>query len=507
MYRMIIVDDEPTVRNGLKSLLDWSEYGFEICAEAEDGVEGLKKIIEFQPDLVMADIKMPELGGIEMIQEARNCGFTGKCVFLSGYSDFTYAKQAIKLGVEAYLLKPIDDDELTECIESMKQELIQRDMQQQYKEEAVLKAKKEILKNLLLCMEDEQSLQAKLKEYNFECKYHKFCVAVIETEKDFRTIEYNKASIEKQELFLFGVNNVEVVHLENKLVLVGLDTRQEEFRNVLQKSNMRIKQRYGEGFFIALGLEVGQWKDLHFSYESAKMLLERRFLFECEDVVTLGNCCLSGKSKQDNILDALYRAIEVGDEAEMQGLISSQMGYYRRNIIREEEIKLYFLEILSRTYHGLTEDYMEQSRNLPPITEMKRNVKQTKSLGELNDVMLDICRKLSRVIAMDSDHIINRILYYMEKHYNEDLSLKQISELFNYNSAYLGKLFKETTGEGFVSALNRLRIDRAKEMLLEKKLKVHQISEMVGYSDTSYFYSKFKEYAGVSPRDYETVNG
>ena len=135
MYRVMIVDDEPTVRNGLKSLVDWNAYGFEVCAEAEDGVEGLEKIMNYRPDLVMADIKMPELGGIEMIQEARNQGFSGKCVILTGYSDFDFAKQAIKLGVEAYLLKPIDDDELTECVEKIRQELVKQEEQEQYKEE------------------------------------------------------------------------------------------------------------------------------------------------------------------------------------------------------------------------------------------------------------------------------------------------------------------------------------------------------------------------------------
>ena len=110
MYRFMILDDEPVVREGIKSLIDWSEYEFELCAEGVDGKDGLKKILEFQPDLVLIDLKMPGMTGIEVIQSARNEGFLGKYIILTGYSDFQFAKQAISVGVRAYLLKPIDED-------------------------------------------------------------------------------------------------------------------------------------------------------------------------------------------------------------------------------------------------------------------------------------------------------------------------------------------------------------------------------------------------------------
>ena len=354
-------------------------------------------------------------------------------------------------------------------------------------------------------MEDEQSLQLKLTEYGFDRDCHKFCVSVIGTGKGFGTIEYSRTLAEQQELFLLGMSNVETIHLENKLVLVGKNIGIEEFRDMLQKSNQRIKQRYEEVFFIALGLEVARWEDLHFSYESAKVLSERRFLFDSEDVVTLENCRASGMKKQDNMSDALFKAIEVGDEVQMQELISAQMDYYRRDIMREEEIKIFFLEALLKIYNGIKEEYPEQSKDFPSLAEMSGEIRRAKTLGKLADVMLELCQKLSCLIASDSGNIISRILSYMEKHYNEDLSLKSISETFGYNSAYLGKLFKDTTGEGFVSTLNRIRIEHAKKKILEKKLKIHQISEMVGYSDTSYFYTKFKEYVGVSPREFEAV--
>ena len=123
MYRLLIIDDEPMVREGIKILLPWEDYGFEITSDACDGKEGLKKVLELLPDLVLVDIKMPGFSGIELIKNAKEQGFKGKFIILTGHSDFEFAKSAISLGVRAYLLKPIDEDELINNINDIVKEL------------------------------------------------------------------------------------------------------------------------------------------------------------------------------------------------------------------------------------------------------------------------------------------------------------------------------------------------------------------------------------------------
>ncbi|MGN1102897.1 MAG: response regulator, partial [Huintestinicola sp.] len=113
MFKVLLVDDEPNVRMGIKMMIPWEEIGCEIIGEAEDGDDGLSKIMISRPDIVIADIKMPGKTGIEMTEAAKALGFKGKVIILSGYSDFSYAKTAISLGVENFILKPVDEDELT----------------------------------------------------------------------------------------------------------------------------------------------------------------------------------------------------------------------------------------------------------------------------------------------------------------------------------------------------------------------------------------------------------
>ena len=119
----MIIDDEPYVREGLKHIIDWEALGYEVCAEAAQGEEALEKLLNILPDAVLIDIQMPGKSGLEIIKESQQKGYKGRFIIISGYSDFTYAKQAMKYGVQEYLLKPIDEDELLDIAKKLKGEI------------------------------------------------------------------------------------------------------------------------------------------------------------------------------------------------------------------------------------------------------------------------------------------------------------------------------------------------------------------------------------------------
>ncbi len=121
--RVLIIDDEPNVREGLKVIVPWEEHGFTVCDTAEDGIDGLQKIILLEPELVLIDIRMPGMMGIEVIEEAKKKGYKGKFIITTGYSEFEYAKRAINLGVSSYVLKPIDEEELIVEVDKLAKEI------------------------------------------------------------------------------------------------------------------------------------------------------------------------------------------------------------------------------------------------------------------------------------------------------------------------------------------------------------------------------------------------
>ena len=132
MYKVMIIDDEAMIRWGVHDLLDWEKEGFVFCEDGKDGKDGLKKLLEYCPDLALVDIKMPGMSGLELIREAKEVGYEGYFIILTGYAEFEFAKEAIKYGVKEYLLKPIEEDELTQCVQRIKEELNQKEGERVY---------------------------------------------------------------------------------------------------------------------------------------------------------------------------------------------------------------------------------------------------------------------------------------------------------------------------------------------------------------------------------------
>ena len=141
MYTILIADDEPIIRQGLQYIIDWDEYGFSIIGQASNGMDALNQILSKSPDLVLLDIRMPKLSGLEVVREARKQGFQGKVIILSGFSDFNYAKEAIAHGVQYYLTKPIEEEELLTIVKDMKKQLESEDRQKEILENYLEKAK------------------------------------------------------------------------------------------------------------------------------------------------------------------------------------------------------------------------------------------------------------------------------------------------------------------------------------------------------------------------------
>ena len=167
MFKVILVDDEPNVRQGVKMMIPWDELGLEGIGEGEDGDDGLAKILSLKPDIVIADVKMPGMTGIQMIEAAIKGGYEGKCLILSGYSDFTYAKEAMSLGVKGFILKPVDEDELIEALKDLCEEI-----KEEHKDEVTMQKGSEYLSTqlvraLLLC--DEKIISSSnLDGYNHD---------------------------------------------------------------------------------------------------------------------------------------------------------------------------------------------------------------------------------------------------------------------------------------------------------------------------------------------------
>ncbi len=505
MYRVLIIDDEEIVREGIRDLIDWEAEGFEICAEGRDGRDGLKKTLEFEPDLVLVDIKMPGLSGIELIRAAREEGFEGNFIILTGYSEFDYAKSAIILGVKGYVLKPIDEDELLERVRQVREEIVSRETETAWNLGNEGKAREELLRRILLKLEDADKLEKEIRRYRLDSflEHHTFCTAIL-ADKELMVGQEDSRFFERIEEFVEGLpGEIEKVMMENNAVLISRDMDYRLWAGQLELRNAHIARKYGRGFLICVGHNVSGWYDLCHSYEFASWLSENAFLFGQYPSLSMEVIRKPQQAGENPSIDYFYMLMEIGDLDGIADCVENYRHYCQEHLIKEPDIKvqvMYNLMLLKNRADQQGGGDKDGEQNMMLLMERLMKAEELDELlGIYREILQDMCRRIG---CDDSGTVIKRMYYYMEKNYAQNLKLETIAKLFNYNSTYLGKIFRKEIGENFNNVLDNIRITNAKRLLMETDLKVYQVSEQVGYSNLDYFYMKFRKYVGMSPKEF-----
>ena len=268
MFKVLLVDDEPNVRQGIKMMIPWDEIDCEVIGEADDGDDGLNKIMMHQPDIVIADIKMPGKTGIEMTEAAKALGFKGKVLILSGYSDFSYAKTAIALGVENFILKPVDEDELIEAIKTAGKK-IKSEREHRYKQEIGREYLNEQLVKGLFAGDPIQ-VAAAVDEYDFPS----YCAAIVcsdgshpEQSADYNTVRR----------FYDALNNVDIVSVDISGAL-GILFKGWKYTDVMM-SLEKLRMELSPEAFISCGCNVSSPAEICVSYSEAADFYRKRFIF------------------------------------------------------------------------------------------------------------------------------------------------------------------------------------------------------------------------------------
>lgn len=497
MYSLMIIDDEPIVREGIKHIIPWQEHGFELCSEGMNGEDGLEKIIKHQPDLVLVDIRMPGLDGLEVIKRTREMNINTKFIILSGYSDFEYAKSAILLEVVGYILKPIDEEELLSYILSVKVKLDQNKDLSKYHIQNEKKARQGVVYNMLFSRQNEEELMEYIELYQLDYSFDQYCVAILEQRGE-----------EKQEWeqicknMTKGIVEFDYLIIKNLLLLIIKDMPNADVVHQLTENNNKSRYLGKEGLQIAVGQNVRNFYDIQFSYEMARFLHDKQFLYEEEIIISLATMKKWKVKEEKNIVKRLCDYIEIGNVSATKQIIKEYGEYCKYQMYDETKVKISLIHhmiLLNTTLEGRYK--LSGKLDTQKVLEQLKNAE---SLKKVLEYIESYCESLYHVLeTTGKDNVVKRMYAYMEKNYNQELKLEGMAKMLNYNNAYLGKLFKKEMGDSFNNMLDEIRIRNAKKLLLETDDKVYEISQQVGYSNIDYFYSKFKRLVGVSPKEYK----
>ena len=501
MYKAMIIDDESIVRWGIRDLIPWETEGFSLCEDGKDGRDGLKKLLENRPDLVLVDIKMPGIDGIELIRQARKEGFDGRFIILTGYSEFEFAQSAIPLGVEEYLLKPIDEDDLALCVRKIYEKLEKQEGEKRYHSENEDVAREEVLRKILLNAGSQETLKGQMERYRISFGEGVLCVAIL-TDREISGTEPGRDFADKVNNFLQDTSlYCQKARMDNQVVLISHGLDYKSWGGMLTERNQFLKKKYPTGLLTSVGNNVNKWYDLCYSYEFAKFMLEQEFLLGQYDVLSIQAIEEQQKIAENLPADYYVMLIEVGDLDGIRECVEKYKTFCIKNLMKEMDIKIQILYNLMVIRNSIGKKY-----DIPEDTIAKRmeELNQAQKLDYVMElytqIMQDMCKEIE---SGASDTVIKRMYYYMEKNFHQDLKLENFAKMFNYNTNYLGRIFRKEIGDSFNNLLDTIRITNAKRLLTETDLKVYQISEQVGYKNIDYFYLKFKKYVGISPMEYK----
>lgn len=508
METLFIADDEKNIRDGLKCILEWETLGFTLCGEAANGEEALSGILKAHPSLVLLDIRMPKLSGIDIVRIAREQGYTGKFIILSGYSDFSYAQAAIRYGVEYYLTKPIDEDELLEVITTIKKAI---DQERRTSDNIALyreKAKDVILHELItgtwktnsstgMSSADFQGMELVSDIYQvIICEQF----GAIPIYKDYSFAELLNITNSNNRYFEhFSEDGRDIILLKGSFAL----RRFEDFLNHYEKTNFP--------FFLAYGHPVKNLDEIYLSYEEAAALTKRRF-FCTQGQHTLGYQELPVMLTRNNRISdielnkyctELTNYLQANNRRQVASTFFSLEEYLYNADNSIESVKLFLTDLFLQLKECVSKIYNSSRISFPTNSAI---ISYIGSCNYLYEIILYISGQVKSVMdnndSSSRDSILEDILYYIDNNYNKNLKLETIAPLFGYNSAYLGKLFTKAIGENFNSYVDHRRIEHSKELLEHQNIKVYEVSEQIGYKNVDYFHKKFKKYVGISPAEY-----
>ncbi|MBP1991503.1 response regulator transcription factor [Paenibacillus eucommiae] len=520
MYKVLIVDDEMLILKGLQYVINWEEHGAEIVASAKDGIEAMEIVEQTMIHIMITDIKMPNMDGLELIRTIRRKGLNIKIVILSSYDDFEFVKEASKLGIENYLLKPVEEEELSDTIlhsiKKIDQEL-QLDIQNRQNYNIV---KENILNRWVTHSIRNDELVDRAGFLQIKLNYNMYMACIISR------LSHSKLSIHdvKQDHSSFSTLNIcqEILgpsgnpilfnSLSGDLIIIFAwnhgQIDEDQIHMLLELCIQKINQFLKMDVCIALGSIEKGYQLLHKSYQHAYTLKDYRLLppnsvtnyeqlkknmvkFNDDftiDYESLKSFIISNnKTEAFLCIDSIFERLKHRADVTPEYVLGLTM-----------EILIHIFGTLQ--FPGTHVDEIHR-RTGHALFDILRTHQKT-----------DLSEWLKLFIGNYMDHLemtyenihptIKTILAYIDDHYAQEMSLKTLSDTFNVNAAYLGQLFKKTTGDMFSNYLNRIRVEKSKELLAQTTLKSNQISTMIGFTNVTYFSNIFKKHVGVYPIEY-----
>ena len=532
VYRVMLVDDEEEIREGIIRKIDWENIGYTVVGDAENGVDALEKAEHLHPDVVMTDIKMPFMDGLELGEKLREIMPFTKLIIFSGFDDFEYAQKAIKINVAEYVLKPINSNELTETLKKLKKQLDceyneKRDIEmlrRNFKESQPV-MREQFLVGLIegRVTEERLRVQAPLFDINLDDS-DSYAVALVRA--DYAYID-NDALRREEELipislkctaeeilknycefmvFLYSDSVAIIAKLKKESGIMPIFNGINEICKAAQRI-LSLKVMAG------VGTACQRLLDIRHSYREAENAMDYSATIGDGKAIYIADIEPDTSVKlqfDEHDEREIANVIKMGSEEDITNKINALFSRFESKTVSLSQYQIYLLEMMTslfklmRSYELNTKEILGEDLNYVNV------IASLHSPAEMIRWSIDCCKKISALVKrerMDSTKLLaeNAKRFIYENYSNSELSVENLCNFLHVSPAYFSTVFKRETGMTFVAYLTDVRLEKAVNLLNTTDDKTYIIADKVGYTEPNYFSYVFKKRFGVSPSKYRNT--
>lgn len=517
MYKVLIVDDEPIARIGLKETINWAQYGFEVAADADNATTAMELCRTLRPDVVITDICMEPISGLELIENLQKENLFPEIIVISGYSDFAYAQTAIKFGVSTYILKPVEDEDFTDALEKLKEKLDKKRKTSRALAEYSSIQREAYLAELLTAGQEIQNIYARIYEDGFrfpeERRYMTAVMRILSPELEPVEFQRLVSTLNKTAKIHLDIANCTAMSttLKNGLVVLILFHSQKEateqmVRKIVEDFTAKkgVSVKIGTSNIVeGISLLPQAFIEASTALKNQPQLAQSGFLSQKPMAGTENSISTFYREKTREITEAII--------LRKQDRVSVLLEAFS---VKIREIKPENINTVKDTVANMAENLLSQYLKTPELVRsvFQRTVQPSKEvwgmdsadnilqwLSNFVDTLMSCC--LVENYSAYSP-LVQSVISYITKNYAENYDIEDVARHFFVSSGHLMRRFKQETGKTLLEHLTEYRIFLATILLESKRYKIYEVGEMVGYPNTKYFRKIFQKITGRSPKDF-----
>ncbi len=512
MLKVLLVDDDCNIRTGMKMLLDWDKYGFCLQDEVEDGIKALEYLEKQPVDLIITDIKMPFIDGIEFIKKVRLLSDV-EVIILSGYSDFKYAQKALEYGVKYYLVKPIEESELIQCLIYIRKKISEKEEVKNILGHSSLIVKEKILEDLLFNPNDISRYGIDIKDLGLDSRFTRFCVLAVKIYGGSVKKVLNKTDPFNGIQEILGKTRQEGVRAYIAIrngtlyILCCSDSKNTSYSKGIAGRILEFLKHDACDFILGIGVSVQNLKQAIESARSAETAVDYGYftglnrIIDAESIDSkTGPACFMWEDSE------LISSIKRFDHHAMNQAIDRLFKNLKENCTSSRIVKTIIINLVFKLSSLLSQQGSAMSAIYGEKTDLQDQVFNEKTIFTVQKwfeaICGDILNHLVKIKCTKNYDIARKAKDFIDENFLNDIYLRDIARMLYFSPDYIGKVFKDTSGFSFNEYLTKKRIDHAKELLAYSNESIANISVIVKFRCTDYFTRLFKKTEGMTPNEY-----